>query len=261
MVDSNDIFVRELKQELERERLERIWQRYGVFIVAGVVVFLVGLAAFQLWRSYNLTAAQEAGAQYDAALEQALSGKLDESATAFGNIAETGPRGYAALAELQLAATHLEAGRKDEALAAYEKLANNSGADGLLRDFARLQAAALKLGTADFTEMQNRLTDLTQNGNAWRHSARELLGLAALNAGKTQEARELFDQILADREAPQGIQERARLRMEAIVADDLKIAPQKAAQAAEEKPAAEGKANDVKPAADGAASPSENAGK
>lgn len=252
MVDSNDVFLRELKQELEREKFEQIWQRYGVYIIAGVVAILIGVASFQLWRAYNVTASQEAGAQYQVALEKALESKPEEAATVFEKIVETGPEGYATLSELQLAAVHLEQGRKDEALAAYEKLANDSGADALLRDFARLQAAAIQLGTADWTEMQNRLTDLKSDESAWRHSARELLGLAALGAGKTQEARELFEKIIADPEAPQSVQERARIRMEAIVADDLKAAP----QAAAETPKGEGaesaeKTDDAKAAAGG----------
>lgn len=250
MVDSNDVFLRELKQELEREKFEKIWQRYGVYIVAGVVATLIAVAGFQLWRAYNLTAAQEAGTQYEAALEQAIDGKLEDAAKGFEQIVDAGPRGYATLSELQLAATHLEAGRRQEALAAYEKLTNNSGTDPLLRDFARLQAAAIQLGTADFTEMQNRLTDLTGSENAWRHSARELLGLAALEAGKNQEARELFEKILADPVAPPSVQERARVRMEEIVADDLKAAPQAAVQASQDAVAGE-KTGEAKPAAEG----------
>src|SRR5690606_15519027 len=109
----------ELKQELEREKFEQIWQRYGVYIIAGVVAILVGVASFQLWRAYNVTASQEAGAQYQVALEKALESKPDEAATDFEKIVETGSKGYAALSELQLAAAHIEQGRKDEALSVY----------------------------------------------------------------------------------------------------------------------------------------------
>lgn len=226
MVDSNDSFLREIKQELEREKFERIWQRYGIFIIAGVVLVLAAVGGYQWWRAHTLSIAQEAGAQYEVALEQATSNKLDEAAKDFEKVVETAPKGYATLAELQLAATHLEAGKETEALATFEKVANDAGADTLLRDFARLQVAAIQLGKADWTEMENRLTDLTGAGNAWRHSARELLGLAALGAGKSKEAREYFESVLGDPEAPPSIQERARIRMESIVAEDMKASKQ-----------------------------------
>ncbi len=146
MVDNNEAFLRELKQEIEREKFAQIWQRYGLIIIGGAVAILAGVVAYQGWQAYTTSAAQEAGAKYEVALEQATSNKLDD---------------YATLAELQLAATHLEMGKREEALAVYEKLAKDTGADTLLRDFARLQAAAIQLGTADWTEMENRLTDLT----------------------------------------------------------------------------------------------------
>lgn len=262
MVDNNDVFLRELKQEIEREKFAQIWQRYGLIIIGGAVAILAGVVAYQGWYAYTMSAAQEAGAKYEVALEQATTNKLDEAVKGFESVLETGSRGYSTLAELQLAATHLEMGKKDEALATYEKLAKDTGADTLLRDFARLQAAAIQLGTADWTEMENRLTDLTSSGNAWRHSARELLGLAALRAGKTNEARELFGKVLSDPEAPANVKERARLTMERIVAEDLKVAPQAPAPADASDAAAEVKTDDAPSAVDGEAKvQSEDAGK
>lgn len=255
MVDSNDSFLREIKQELEREKFERIWQRYGVLIIAGVVLILAAVGGVQWWRAHTLSVAQEAGAQYEVALEQATSNKLDEASKDFEKVIETAPKGYATLAELQLAATHLEAGKEPEALATFEKVANDGAADSLLRDFARLQVAAIRLGKADWTEMENRLTDLTGAGNAWRHSARELLGLAALGAGKTKEAREYFESVIADPEAPPSVQERARIRMESIVAEDMKTSKQSAPVAADQgkTDGKDEKAGEVKSVSDGEA--------
>ncbi len=57
-------------------------------------------------------------------------------------------------------------------------------ADPILSAFARLQAAAIRLGEADFTEMENRLKPLTGDDNPWRFIAKEYLGLAALKAAR-----------------------------------------------------------------------------
>ena len=81
------------------------------------------------------------------------------------------------------------AGKTAEAVAAFEAIAKESGVDPLLADYAALQAAMLRLDSASWTDMQNRLNGLAADGNAWRFSARELLGLAAQKAGKTEEAR------------------------------------------------------------------------
>ena len=135
-------------------------------------------------------------------------------------IGSAGPAGYATLARFRLAAADRDAGRLAEAVAAYEAIANDA-ADQLLADYARLQAASIRLDTAGFTDMQNRLNDLTVDGNPWRATARELLGLAALKAGKTEDAHQQFQRLLSDRDTPPSISERARIMMAMLTEAEL----------------------------------------
>jgi hypothetical protein len=114
-----------------------------------------------------------------------------------------------------------QAGKQAEAIAAYEALGKDTGADAMLRDFARLQAASMRLQQADWTDMKNRLNDLVADNSAWRFSARELLGLAAWKAGMLDEARKAYEQLLGDRKVPPTIAERARMMMGQIVAAEL----------------------------------------
>ncbi len=221
MADNNDNLIRELKSEMERERFEKLWKKYSVlvFAAAGLIVATVG--GYQYWKSSKLHAAQAAGAEYEAALDLVTENKLDEANTLFGKLAEQGPAGYAALAQLQLAGSLAEAGKRKEAVEAYEALTKRSGTDLLLKNFARLQVASLRLDEADFTEMKNRLTPLAADSSGWRFSARELLGLAALKAGKDEEARQSFEVLLGDRGTPPAMQERVQLLMAMIIAGDI----------------------------------------
>ena len=47
--------------------------------------------------------------------------------------------------------------------------------------------------------------------NAWRHTAREMLGLSALKRGDYDAAGRWFDQIAADRETPQALRSRLEI--------------------------------------------------
>jgi hypothetical protein len=221
MVDKNDTLLREVDEELRREQLEKLWQRYGWVVISAAVLFVASVAIYKWVESGRIAAAQSAGARFEQALRLKADGKPDEAIKAFSGIAADGPRGYAALAKLQMAVKHAEAGRTAEALASYESLAQDGGADDLLRGFAQLQAAALRLGEADFTEMQNRLNDLVGDASPWRASARELLGLAALKAGKTAEARREFERLLGDAGTPPGIGDRVKIVMASLVAAEL----------------------------------------
>ena len=141
-------------------------------------------------------------------------------------MAKSAPTSYEALARMQLAAAANAAGNTDEAAAAYDGIIANAKVDQTLRDYARLQSAALKLDTADFTEMQNRLTPLLAETNAWRHGARELLGLSAYRAGRLDEARQAFLELAADQKTPASMRERVSVMMALITsAEAAKGAP------------------------------------
>jgi hypothetical protein len=221
MVDKRDALIREVDEELRREQLAKLWDRYGLYGLAVAALIVVGVGGYKVWEARQLATAEAAGARYEAVTQLLEQGKADDALKGFEAIAKDGPRGYAALARLQLAGNAAKAGKTTEALAAYEGLANDATVDPLLADFGRLQAAALKIETADWTEMQNRLTPLTGEKNAWRFSARELLGLAAYRAGRLDEAKQVLVALVADPEVPTSIGERARMLMSMITAAEL----------------------------------------
>jgi hypothetical protein len=91
--------------------------------------------------------------------------------------------------------------------------------------------------------MQNRLNPLMGDESPWRYSARELMGLAAFKAGKTEEARTLLTPLLVDQKTPQSISERAQIVLAEIATADIakkagNDAQAPAAKAAESAPAA-----------------------
>ena len=210
MANQDDGFLREVEEELRRERLEKIWREYGTYIliVAGLIVF--GVLGYKFMEDRRISAAQQSGLRYEEALALAGEGKEGSAAKEFETIASEGSGGYRSLAQLQYAGMLLKEGKRAEALAAFEEL-GKSGSDEVLRGYAKLQAASLQLGQADFTELQNRLTPLMDEGSPWRYSARELLGLAAFKSGKPEEARSILAPLLVDQKTPQTIIERTQI--------------------------------------------------
>jgi len=247
MTDQRDSLAREIDEELRREQLLKLWEQYGTYIIAAAVLIIAGIGGFKYYEYRRTVSAETAGASFTAAAREAAQDKKAEAQKALEGIAANAPAGYAALARLRLAAGDREAGKTEQAASAFEAIAKERGLDPLLADYARLQAAMLRLDAANWTDMQNRLTDLAADGNAWRFSARELLGLAAQKAGKTEEARTQFQRLLGDRNTPPSIGERARIMLAMLTEAELASAP--ASAPAAPVPAPEPKA----PAGDGKA--------
>ncbi len=248
MVDKNDPLMREVDEALRREQMERLWDRYGGYLLAGAAAIVAIVGGYQIWDWRKTSLAEAGGAKYQAALDLVTAGKADEARVALDAIVADGSAGYAALAQLQLAGMHLSADRPKDALAVFEALATNRNTNEQVRTFAALQAASLRLGEADFTEMKNRLNDLANGASAWRIPARELLGTAAFKAGNNEEARTLLAPLLADPGAPRGTLERVQLILGSMASGEAaKAAPAPAA------PDSDAKDQSAPPAAGGAA--------
>lgn len=226
MADESDSLLREVDEELRREQMQKLWERYNGVILGGVALILLGVFGYKMLETRRISAMEASGADFSAALKLSDNLKADDALKAFEKIAKDGPAGYAALAKLHLAGAHTKAGRTADAIAAYQSVIDAPGSDSLLRNFAQLQVAALKLGEADFTEQQNRLTPLTGEDSPFKITARELLGLSAFKAGKFDEARKNFEPLLIDPNASRAIQDRVKIVMGEIArAETSKSAP------------------------------------
>lgn len=223
MTDENDSFLRQIDEEVRREKLKQFWDKYGVILVSAIAAVLVTFGGWRLYQSETIKAAKTAGAQFAEASE--LLGEKDKQADAlraFETIAKSGPSGYAMLAKLKLAAQARSENKNGEALKHYEAVAKDSSADKLFSSFAKLQIASLKLDDGSFTEVKNQLNDLIKDESPWRHTAREIFGLAALKAGKFDEARQTFQALLTAKDAPQALSQRAHIAMAMITREELK---------------------------------------
>lgn len=203
----NDEFIREVDEEYRRDQMAKIWQRYSGLIIAVVILIVGGVGGWRYWEHVQETRAQAASARYEDALKLSGENKPQEAEAALEALAKEGDTGYGLLAKFRLAA---ERGQQnaEQGASAYDALANDSGVPALWRDLARLRAAWLRLDTADQAQLRKTVEPMASPASAWRHSARELLGLSGLKAGDMDYAGRWFDQIAADRETPPALRQR-----------------------------------------------------
>jgi hypothetical protein len=202
----SDIFT-EVDEEVRREQLKKLWERYGNYAVA--VAFLV-VAAVAAWRGYDYwetRRAAEAGAAYDAAVRLADEGKHDEAEAAFAKLVTDGTAGYRVLARLREAAEISDRDPK-AAVAAYDRIAGETTGQPLVSELATVRAAFLLVDTAKLDEMTQRLEPLAQPSGVFRHTARELLALSAWRNGDTAAMRRWTEAAKNDPEAPTGVRSR-----------------------------------------------------
>lgn len=203
----SDIF-REIEDELRRDNLLKLWQRYGKYIIAVAVVALVIAGGIVAWRDHQATERRAQGQRYSSALALVREGKHGDAAKLFAVLAREGG-GYSLLAAFEEAEMLAKGGDAKAAVAAYDRIAGNSGIDPEFRDLAELLSVLHGLADGDPKAAIDRLQKLTQSGNPWRATALDLTAAAKLKAGDRSGALQIYQQLADDLSAPQGLRARA----------------------------------------------------
>jgi hypothetical protein len=90
----------------------------------------------------------------------------------------------------------------------YDEIAGDRSIGTAEQDLARIRAAGLLLETTSYPNMLQRLEPATAPGATFRHTARELLALAAWRANDAAAARQWLDLIANDGETPPSLRSR-----------------------------------------------------
>jgi len=210
-------FFREVNEAVRQDRYNELWDKYGVYALAAAALIVAGVAGFKVWSYWQEQKAQAAGTDFSQAVTELDSGDVAKARDVLNSLAAKGPTGYQILSRFQLAAAEAQAGTTDKALALYDALAADPETDTILKGLATIQAATLKLDTADYAEMERRVKGLIDENSPWRYSARELLGLSAYRQNNVPAAEKQFSELVADQGTPQNLRERADMMLSLIV--------------------------------------------
>ena len=207
----SDIF-HEVDEEVRREQLKKLWDRYGNYVAAAAVLLVLAVAAWRAYLWWDAKKAAETGAAFEAAITLAESGKRSEAEAAFADIAGHGTSGYRHLARMREAAELAQTDPK-AAIAAYDQIAADGSVGHVLQDLALLRAGALLIDAGSYQEAQRRLEPLAANDRTFRHTAREFLVLASWRAGDATGAKRWFDLIMTDAQTPAPTRSRVEMLM------------------------------------------------
>ncbi len=204
----SEIF-REVDEDVQRDRYAALWQRFRWLVIGAVVALVGGTIAYTAWTSYGASMKVQRGERFLAAAALSEQGRNDEAARAFAAFADEANAGYASLARLREAAALGEAGDQAGAIAVYDRIIEDGGADTMVRELAAVLAAQRLLDIEDAAGAEQRLAVVAGGAGPWRHLARELQGIAALQTGRTADASAIFAELVEEAGVPAGVKSRA----------------------------------------------------
>ena len=230
----SDIF-QEVEEDVRRERYEQLWKKYGNYIIAAAIVLVLAVAAFQAWKTYDLSQRQKFSDRYREAMQAAESGNAAKAETDFSALVKDAPAGYATLSKMHLAAAYIAQNKRDQAVALLRELTGSS--NPMVANAARLRLAWIMADASPKNDIAQLLQPLSAADSPWRFAAGEVMAYLDLKAGARTQAQAEYQKLAQEAEAPQSLRQRAAGIAEFLTANPDGIAPTAAAAPAPATPA------------------------
>ncbi|WP_086994346.1 tetratricopeptide repeat protein [Rhizobium sullae] len=218
MAFNDDSFIREVNEELRSDQMKGAWRRFGRYVIAVAVLIVVGTTgkvAFDYWDDNRSSGT---GDQFLAAMKLADENKSDEALAALATLEKEGHGAYPVLARMRAASVQAQNGDNTAAIAAFEAIGKDQSVPEAVRDAAKMRAGWLLIENGTYEQVSAAVEEMAIPANAFRHSAREALGLAAYKAGNMAQARQWYQAIADDAASPRNIANRAQIMLDNITA-------------------------------------------
>lgn len=205
----NTSFFREVDEDVRRERLERLWQKYGRTFMAAAALLVVATAGLTWYKNQQNSKFETATTQVAEVLQSLKAENAGEVQTKLAEMAPGLPEGQATIARLYIAGIASEENDRTKALAQLADLSGDTRIQPLYRDLAKIISIQLRLDSDDPAALKAELEPLMAAGQPWRFSAREAAALLAIKTGDNAAAHDLFQQLKDDERTPTSIRDRA----------------------------------------------------
>lgn len=194
-IDFTDAFFKEVSEDVQNDNLKAFWKKYGIHIVAFVVVCLTVAVSFETIKHWRDKMNQRWSNDFAYAMLLQNQDKYDESIKAFEKIVKDGNDIYADEANIKIINILLEQNKLDEAFAKLEEFVKSANNDKL-KNIAIMKLATYKADSASVEEMSKLLEPIIDAKNSvWRLEAKELIALTYLRENNKEKALEIYETI------------------------------------------------------------------
>jgi hypothetical protein len=207
--DSSDTFLREVDENLRRDRARDLAKRYAKWIALGVVLFLAAVAGCLYWQERQREQAAKESEQLAEIYRGIGTGNVKAVPQRLDALAADGTDVTRASALFAAAAMALQQNDRKGAVEKFRAVQNDSGLPQPYRDLALVRLTTIEFDQIKPEEVITRMQPLAKAGEPWFGSAGELTAMALLRQNKKADAGRLFAAIAFDRETPDTIRARA----------------------------------------------------
>ena len=207
--EDNQTFLREVDENLRRDRMREFGTKYGGWLVVAVVLFLAASGGFIWWQQHKVQQSEKQVQQLAEIFKNIGAGAPGNAPQQLDELAANGSKAVRASALFTRAALAIQDNDLKLAIAKYGEIAGDSSLPQPYRDAALIRQTALEFDSLQPQQVISRLEPLTKPGTPWFGSAGEMTALALIKQGQKAQAAQLFAAIAKDTSVPESIRGRS----------------------------------------------------
>lgn len=196
-----DAFIQEVDEDVKNDNLKVLWNKYGAFIIAFVVIAVSAAVSFDRIKSWKEMQNQRRTEEY-MATAQFNAEKPDDTIAALQTMSQKNQGIFSDFARLQIANVLLSQDKVDDALIVLENIVNDAQVNSEVKHIALIKLASYKLDDMDKNSFETLLAPLTAENNSWAPIAKDLLAMSAIKNGDIETARKIYENLLQVEDLP-----------------------------------------------------------
>jgi len=205
----NETFLREVDENLRRDRLRDFATKYGTWLVAAVLLFLAASGGAIWWQYHQKQRSEQQVEQITETFRTIGTGNLGDAPKQLDAMSNSDSKAVRASSIFTRAAVAIQQNDTKLAIAKYRQVATDDSLPQPYRDIALIRQTALEFDQITPQEVIARLQPLAQPDGPWFATAGEMTALALIKQGKKDEAGRLFGAIAKNKNVPDSARERA----------------------------------------------------
>lgn len=209
-----DAFIQEVNEDVKNDNFKVLWNRYGVFIIAFVVIAVSAAVSFEKIKSWKVEQNQFKTESYMTAAQ--LQENSDDTIKALQKINQQDQGIFGDFAKLQIANVLFNQNKNDEALATLQSLVDDKQVNSEVKNIALIKIATYKVDELSRSEFETLVKPIIDANNSWTPIANDLLAMSAIKDGDIQTAKNIYENILKVKDLPESFRTKVQDMLSSI---------------------------------------------
>ena len=207
--DITETFVREVDENLRRDRARDFGKKYAGWMIAAVVLFLAASGGWIYWQNYRTGQSEQAVDQLAQIYTSLGKGQVGTAPARLDALAKDRSEGIRASALFGRAAVAIQQNDTKLAIAKFREIGADTSLPQAFRDLALIRQTALEFDALKPDEVIARLEPLAKADSPWFGSAGEMTAMALIKQGKTAQAAQIFAALAKNNQVPDQVRARS----------------------------------------------------